>query len=152
MFLGITKRIEGKQGWCFSCYKSVSIQITRSLRYFTIKIRENLTEFDCLLFVNDCILWCDSIFTEHKKYWKNIFSSFYRKESTGRAQNTKEVMKIWYVLKMLFFHVFHVDMLWCRFIWSLSVLFHLLYLYVNKNTFKLIIFLFSPVFALFEVI
>lgn len=73
MFLGITKRIEGKQGWCFICYKSVSIQITRSLRYFTIKIRENLTEFDCLLFVNDGILWCDSIFTEHKKYWKNIF-------------------------------------------------------------------------------
>lgn len=78
---------------------------------------------------------------------KIFFSSFYRKESTGRAQNTKEVMKIWYVLKMLIFHVFHVDMLWCRFIWSLSVLFHLLYLYVNKNTVKLIIFFIFPCFC-----
>lgn len=103
MFLGITKRIEGKQGWCFSCYKSVSIQITRSLRYFTIKIRENLTEFDCLLFVNDGILWCDSIFTEHKKYWKNIFfQAFTEKNRLGGHRTRKKLWKFGMFWKCLF--------------------------------------------------
>lgn len=46
LFSGFAERIEGKQGWCFSCFQSVSIQITRSLRYFTMKLRENSTEFD----------------------------------------------------------------------------------------------------------
>lgn len=46
------------------------------LCYFIKKIWENLIEFDCLLFVNDGILWCDSIFMEYKKYWKNIFFKF----------------------------------------------------------------------------
>lgn len=46
-FSGFTKGIEGKQGWCLSCFQSYSIQITRSLHCFTMKIRENYIDFDC---------------------------------------------------------------------------------------------------------